>query len=127
MGSRAPGGGGCAHPRERCTPLPPPQYWRRGSSCLGKEEDPPPPILPRGLSGPPRPAEDVIKGRVPRTEMKEERGREEGVRSLPPPAHPAPPAPGRVARHVLKRHLKSFDLVSPPMPRHENCESECMY
>ena len=58
MRSRAPGEGGCAHPRERCTP--PPHLVATMTSCLQGDPKPRPPIPPRGLSGPPRPAEGVI-------------------------------------------------------------------
>ena len=44
----------------------------------------------------------VIKGRVPRTDMKRKRGREEGVRSLPRPAPPAPPAPPTTATTSIR-------------------------
>ena len=64
MRSKAPGEGGCAHPRERCTP-PPRLVWRREDKLFARKDPNPPPIPPRGLSGSPRPAEGVIGGREP--------------------------------------------------------------
>eukprot|EP00959_Pyramimonas_sp_CCMP1952_P261620 5470570-Pyramimonas_sp.AAC.1 len=61
MGSRAPGG--VARPSERTVHPPLFSTGDEDQAVQGKKKTPHPPILPRGLNGPPKPAEDVIKGR----------------------------------------------------------------